>query len=210
MTYTYICISWRITDRSSDVTHLSAARIKYSNNPSVLTSRRYPSRRCVVPAASYSCVSTRRQAAPRPEKASNERTAVPRAAGSYRPRCLGQTHAAKVIRISGIQYDFSTGSRAPFQYKDRLSRYEILMFKIIWSWDRLMYNMGIPVLLRRYLYSGTGPRYLGYGKVTIFHSIPLDAIPESKVHGANMEPTWVLSAPDGPHVGPMNLAIRDY
>ena len=32
--------------------------------------------------------------------------------------------------------------------------------------------------------------------------------PDSKVHGANTEPTWVLSAPDGPHVGPMNLAIR--
>ena len=31
--------------------------------------------------------------------------------------------------------------------------------------------------------------------------------PDSKVHGANMGPTWVLSAPDGPHVGPMNLAI---
>ena len=31
---------------------------------------------------------------------------------------------------------------------------------------------------------------------------------ESKVHGANMGPTWVLSAPDGPYVGPMNLAIR--
>ena len=29
--------------------------------------------------------------------------------------------------------------------------------------------------------------------------------PDSKVHGANMGPTWVLSAPDGPHVGPMNL-----
>ena len=28
------------------------------------------------------------------------------------------------------------------------------------------------------------------------------------VHGANMGPTWVLSAPDWPHVGPMNLAIR--
>ena len=25
-----------------------------------------------------------------------------------------------------------------------------------------------------------------------------------------MGPTWVLSAPDGPHVGPMNLAIRFY
>ena len=32
--------------------------------------------------------------------------------------------------------------------------------------------------------------------------------PDSKVHGANMGPTWVLSAPDGPHVGPINLAIR--
>ena len=34
-------------------------------------------------------------------------------------------------------------------------------------------------------------------------------IPDSKVHVANMGPTWVLSAPDGPHVGPMDLAIRD-
>ena len=31
--------------------------------------------------------------------------------------------------------------------------------------------------------------------------------PDSKVHGANMGPTWVLSAPGGPHVGFMNLAI---
>ena len=34
--------------------------------------------------------------------------------------------------------------------------------------------------------------------------------PDSKVHGANMGPTCVLSAPDGPHVGHMNLAIRQY
>ena len=33
--------------------------------------------------------------------------------------------------------------------------------------------------------------------------------PDSKVHGVNMGPTWVLSAPDGPHVGPMNLAVRE-
>ena len=32
---------------------------------------------------------------------------------------------------------------------------------------------------------------------------------DSKVHGANMGPTWVLSAPDGTHVGPMNLAVRE-
>ena len=28
------------------------------------------------------------------------------------------------------------------------------------------------------------------------------------VHVANMKPTWVLSAPGGPHVVPMNLAIK--
>ena len=33
--------------------------------------------------------------------------------------------------------------------------------------------------------------------------------PDGKVHGANMGPTWVLSAPDGPHGGTMNLAIRE-
>ena len=32
--------------------------------------------------------------------------------------------------------------------------------------------------------------------------------PDSKVQGANMGPSWVLLAPDGPHAGPMNLAIR--
>ena len=31
--------------------------------------------------------------------------------------------------------------------------------------------------------------------------------PDSKIHGANMGPTWVLSAPDGPHIGPINLVI---
>ena len=38
---------------------------------------------------------------------------------------------------------------------------------------------------------------------------PFDhAVPDSKARGANMGPTWVLSAPDGPHIGPMNHAIR--
>ena len=31
--------------------------------------------------------------------------------------------------------------------------------------------------------------------------------PDSKVQGASMGPTWVLSAPGGPHVGHMNLAV---
>ena len=38
--------------------------------------------------------------------------------------------------------------------------------------------------------------------------ITWDNFPDSKVQGANMGPTWALSAPDGPHVGPINLASR--
>ena len=34
-------------------------------------------------------------------------------------------------------------------------------------------------------------------------------IPDNKVHEANMGPTWVLSAPGGPHVVPINLAVRE-
>ena len=42
----------------------------------------------------------------------------------------------------------------------------------------------------------------------IFPGIGIPIInPDS--YGANMGPTWVLSAPDGPHIGPMNLAIRE-
>ena len=39
-------------------------------------------------------------------------------------------------------------------------------------------------------------------------TIEMRHYPDIKAHGSNMEPTWVLSAPDGPHVGPMNLAIK--
>ena len=40
-----------------------------------------------------------------------------------------------------------------------------------------------------------------------FYGQRLHSSPESKVHGANMGPTWVLSALVGPHVGPVNFAI---
>ena len=33
--------------------------------------------------------------------------------------------------------------------------------------------------------------------------------PDSKVHVANRGPTWVLLAPGGPRVDPMNLVSRD-
>ena len=36
----------------------------------------------------------------------------------------------------------------------------------------------------------------------------IQSVPDNKVHGANMGPIWVLSAPDVPHVGPMKLVIK--
>ena len=40
-------------------------------------------------------------------------------------------------------------------------------------------------------------------------AILLKMIPDSKIHGANMGLIWGRQGPDGPHVGPINLAIRD-
>ena len=34
-----------------------------------------------------------------------------------------------------------------------------------------------------------------------------NSVPDSKVYGANMGPTWGRQDPGGPHVGPMNLVI---
>ena len=43
--------------------------------------------------------------------------------------------------------------------------------------------------------------------LSVFGTEAILHCPDSKVHGANMGPNWVLPAPYGPHVGPMNLAI---
>ena len=40
-------------------------------------------------------------------------------------------------------------------------------------------------------------------------SILASKLPDNKVHGAYMGPTWGRQDPGGPHVGPMNLAIRE-
>ena len=40
-------------------------------------------------------------------------------------------------------------------------------------------------------------------------SLLSEVIPESKIHGANVGPTWGRQDPGGPHVGHANLAICD-
>ena len=44
--------------------------------------------------------------------------------------------------------------------------------------------------------------------IQILNKMLSHAYPDSKFNAANMGPTWVLSAPAGPHVGPMILGIR--
>ena len=44
---------------------------------------------------------------------------------------------------------------------------------------------------------------------TVNVSYKTHTIPDSKVHGANMGPIWGRQDPDGPHFGPVDLAIWD-
>ena len=52
-------------------------------------------------------------------------------------------------------------------------------------------------------------RYHSYDLFIEPHHKNIKNIPDSKVPMAIMGPTWVLSAPGGPHICPINLAIRD-
>ena len=61
----------------------------------------------------------------------------------------------------------------------------------------MIFIMGIPTLVRWHLF------------VEVPSTPPSLPIPHSKVQGANMGPTWVLSAPGGHHVGLMNLVLWD-
>ena len=44
---------------------------------------------------------------------------------------------------------------------------------------------------------------------TLLYLLSIGYFPDSKIHGANMGATWGRQDPGGPHVGPMNLAIRE-
>ena len=47
--------------------------------------------------------------------------------------------------------------RAPSLYKDSLSSYGILTIKIRWLWNHFTFMIGIPILIRRYLYIEKAP-----------------------------------------------------
>ena len=79
------------------------------------------------------------------------------------------------------------------QYSFVLSE-TIKFFELNWNWiDIVCVAIGVLVTICR--------QHIHH------HLADLNDYPDSKVHGANMGPTWVLSALDGPHAGPMNSAI---
>ena len=61
--------------------------------------------------------------------------------------------------------------RALSQYKDRFSRHGIPMLKIRRSRDRLIFIMGIPILVRRYLYIETTHWWLAFAFATFYVTI---------------------------------------
>ena len=73
----------------------------------------------------------------------------------------------------------------------------------------------IPELHRRFISTATGAITLinydiNFKIKSVSNYLPMHwyLFLDSKVHVAKMGPTWVLSAPGGPHAGPVNLAIR--
>ena len=44
-----------------------------------------------------------------------------------------------------------------FQYKDNLSPYGYFQFKTLWSWNRVIFEMEIPILVRRQIYIEPAP-----------------------------------------------------
>ena len=83
-----------------------------------------------------------------------------------------------------------------------------LMFSLICAWSNRWANNGENWDLRR---------LCGHYQVIVMSSSDCDVrrcvigcianFPDSKVHGANMEPTWVLSVPAGPMLAPWTLTI---
>ena len=76
-------------------------------------------------------------------------------------------------------------------------------------WRAILRSVPLYAILFANLSSG----WLSYTAMTTLPQYIQDVLkfsitkvsPDSKVHGTNLGPTWVLSATCGPHVGPMNL-----
>ena len=75
---------------------------------------------------------------------------------------------------------------------------------VAWHYMKLVsVSITLPIMLK---VTFIGDRLLCYSSEC--NSPKGQVSPDNKVHGANMGPTWVVSAPDGPHVGPVKLVMQ--
>ena len=79
-----------------------------------------------------------------------------------------------------------------------------LVWKLLW-WKKLIVKLAQRLY---YKYEGL-PFLFAFLSPFSFHR-SFKTIPDSKVRGTNMGPTWGRQDPGGPHVGPMNLAIWEH
>ena len=86
--------------------------------------------------------------------------------------------------------------------------YNILLISNQWL-DESAWNVVVP---GRWFHPHQNRKQNGHSSVWVMVVLLFCycAYPDSKVHGANMGPTWVRQDPGGPHVGPMNFAIWVY
>ena len=102
-----------------------------------------------------------------------------------------------IIRLSQFKYIIYAWGLTTFiqgQFHRNCTRYLCLL----WVWKLLMQN-----------YSCISQGQMGQSdSVIIVTTLTMDLFPDSKVRGAKMGPTWVLSAPDGPHVGPHEICYQ--
>ena len=81
------------------------------------------------------------------------------------------------------------------------------------SWDSVLENtekkhfLSCPPKRRLSLNDTLQEQHIIYDPASTRLHVTVRDLPDSKVHDANMGTTWFLSAPQGPHVGPMNQCI---
>ena len=110
------------------------------------------------------------------------------------------------ILLSAVAFSISVGING---VKYHIHKY--IPCPIMDKYLSLIWTFNLTKLIRRITFSAIGFIHLQYFR--LFYSwmspnISSDINPDSKVPGPNMGPAWDLSAPDGPHVGPMNIAFR--
>ena len=124
-------------------------------------------------------------------------------------RLLGAKPLSKPM-LCNYQLDLQEQTSMKFESKIKLFHSRKCIWKCRLSkWqpfcpggDELMASWLANQRILKFIICQPGSHIWGYSPGTLVLSHP-----DSKLHGANMGPTWVLLSPGGPHVGAMKLAI---